>query len=55
MFVWEINLPVVILAFKVDWLIHGVTHALNNTQENVPPKKMQLSGSVNEIMFFFHL
>ncbi len=31
------SLQFVILAFKVDWLIHGVTCALNNMQENIPP------------------
>ncbi len=30
-------LQVVILAFKVDWLIDGGTCALNNMLENIPP------------------
>ncbi len=34
MYVQEINpLQVAILAFRVDWLIHGVTHALNTMKE----------------------
>ncbi len=38
MYVWKINPPqVVILAFKVDALISGVTNALNNMQENISP------------------
>ncbi len=28
---------VVILVFKVDWSIHGIIHALNNMQDNIPP------------------
>ncbi len=53
-YIWKICPPqVVILAFKVGWWIHGVTHALNNMQENVPLWKMHLSGSLNKIIFFF--
>ncbi len=25
------------LAVKVDWLIHDISHALNNMQDNIPP------------------